>query len=86
MKIRDYIRALRDSIAELENCKRFLSDEAKIAEIDTTIEQGRTRMQDMQPALDEWNNRVADHPSIWNSDGTSKSRPGWPNDPGQMIP
>ena len=78
VKCSEAITALLDAISRLENVKQFITDTAKLAEIDAAIAQAKARISAMEPALSAWDNRVVDHPDVWNSDGTSKVTPDFP--------
>ena len=77
-KCSDSITALRGAISKIEGAKPFITDAAKLSESDKAITRARPRISAMEPALDAWNNRVADYPDVWNPDGSSKVTPGFP--------
>jgi hypothetical protein len=86
IKARDAIRDLRRNINEIETNRRFVQDETIRAEGEAAVARANQRIAKMEPALNEWNNRVANHPDAWNADGTSKTTPNFPKDPGPMKP
>lgn len=77
-KVANYINAIQRAIDLLEKQKRLISDAELLKRMDQAIADGKARIEKMQPALDRWNNRVADHPDVWNPDGTSKVEPSFP--------
>ena len=80
-KIATYIKTLQEAIQNLNNHRPFIRDPNKLSEIDAAINRAQERINKMQPALNEWNNRASNYPDKWNPNGISKVKPGWPSDP-----
>jgi hypothetical protein len=77
-KIDGYIKTLEDAITELSSHRKHIDDPKVLADLDAAIQESQLRLQSMKRVLEKWNQRVKTHPSIWNADGTSKIKPGWP--------
>jgi hypothetical protein len=83
-KCADAIRSLNDALSDLSSSKDSVTDPVKQTEIQQAETRAKGRIDKMRPAVDRWNSRVADHPEVWNPDGTSKVTPGFPKDPGPI--
>jgi len=80
-KVNIYIETLEDAIDKLGTYRKYIDDPKLLADLDAAIKAAQQRIQSMKPAMKKWNQRATTHPSIWNSDGTSKVKPGWPKPP-----
>jgi hypothetical protein len=78
------VAALRQALGQLERAREVTTDPARQAKMDDARTRGKARLDALQPAVGEWNGRAASHPQVWNADGTSKTDPGFPSNPGPL--
>ncbi|NPD27732.1 hypothetical protein [Corallococcus exiguus] len=80
LKVANYMKTIKDSISELRDYRKFITDPTLLSEIDKAIESGTQRRESMRVFLEAWNNRAVTHPGIWSPNGKSKIVPHWPTD------
>jgi hypothetical protein len=78
VKVEGYTETLKSGVETLKGFREHLTDPKALSEVDAMIEAATQRIESMRPALERWNQRAQTHPDVWNPDGTSKNRPGWP--------
>lgn len=78
IKTQESIRGLEKAIADLNEARPRVQDPAKLKAIDDALARAIERKGRLEAALREWNNRAANHPDVFNSDGSSKKTPNWP--------
>jgi hypothetical protein len=77
-KVDNAIKTLDSGIEALKKYREHITDSQVLSEVDAMIQSATRRVEAMRPAFDRWNQRVRTHPDIWNPDGTSRNKPGWP--------
>jgi hypothetical protein len=71
-KVAGSINGLNDALSRLRRALDHILDAQRRTEVEAAIQRGQQKLDAMNPALEQWQNRVTDYPDIWNADGTSK--------------
>ncbi|MEV6453333.1 hypothetical protein AB0M75_18775 [Streptomyces anulatus] len=81
IKVKDSITGLNDAITSLKRIRPLAQGEI-LDRINDAISRAETRRAGLEGGLQEWQNRVTDHPEKWKENGKSKvhTDPDWPND------
>jgi len=81
IKTKEALNGLEKALPQLNEARPFIDDPVKLKAIYEVIARAKDRIEKLQPALEEWNNRVITHSNKFKKNGESRVKPGWPTNP-----